>query len=316
MSGKVTVVIDKERCIGCGACVRDCPVEALGMMEGKACVTGAESLGCGHCAAVCPTDAITVGAIDEGQWRFETFTMEPTWLPWGEGDTAALVRLMASRRSCRSYRDEPVPREMLADLVKIATTAPSGTNSQKWTFTILPARRDVLFLGERVAAFFDRLNRLSESALLRGALRLVGRPELARYHERLYPTIKKGLEEWRQEGKDLLFRGASAVICVGEAPGASTGYDDALLATQNILLGAHTMGLGTCLIGFASGAMSKDASIQKALGIPPKEKVRAVIALGWPACKYLRVTGRAKVRPRWFEAPDESCERGGLENER
>ena len=40
---------------------------------------------------------------------------------------------------------------------------------------------------------------------------------------------------------------------VATAPGASSPKEDALLASQNILLAAHAMGLGTCLIGFAVG---------------------------------------------------------------
>jgi len=34
------------------------------MVDGKAAVTGDESLGCGHCAAICPTEAVTVGYIN------------------------------------------------------------------------------------------------------------------------------------------------------------------------------------------------------------------------------------------------------------
>ena len=77
--------------------------------------------------------------------------------------------------------------------------------------------------------------------------------------------------------------------------------EDALLATQNILLAAHAMGLGTCLIGFAVSAMQKDSRIKDLLKIPREENVHAVIALGHPAVTYLRLAGRKKAVSRFVE---------------
>ena len=51
-------VIDKEKCIGCGACVADCPVEAITINdEGKAVINPEKCIGCGTCSAVCPVGA-------------------------------------------------------------------------------------------------------------------------------------------------------------------------------------------------------------------------------------------------------------------
>ena len=57
---------------------------------------------------------------------------------------------------------------------------------------------------------------------------------------------------------DRLFHGAAAAILVTGRRQASCPAEDALLATQNILLAAHAMGLGSCLIGFAVEAMRRD----------------------------------------------------------
>jgi nitroreductase len=61
--------------------------------------------------------------------------------------------------------------------------------------------------------------------------------------------------------------------------------EDALLASQNILLGAHSLGLGSFMIGFAFEAIKRDKHIRKLLQIPDEESVSAVIALGYPAEK-------------------------------
>ncbi len=302
MDRNVTTIIDTEKCIGCGACVSVCPSGTLSMAGGKARVTGDASLGCGHCEAVCPTGAVRVAALSPEAVSFRTLRPDPSWLPFGAFDADALVRLMASRRSCRRYLDTPVDPAVLEDLVRAGVTAPSGTNSQKWTFTILPRPVDVRAFGERVGRFFERLNRTAEKRWLRGLLRLAGRPALDSYYREYYATVQTALAEYRASGIDRLFHDAPAAILVGSGPGASCPAEDALLATQNILLAAHAMGLGTCLIGFAVAAMKKDPSIGRFLGLPGGEVVHAVIALGHPDVTYLRTAGRKPFVLRFFQA--------------
>jgi len=111
---------------------------------GKAVVTGTYSMGCGHCEAVCPVDAIRVEAL-EHPFTLSFSAVDDRWLPHGEYDTAQLVRLMRSRRSCRNYTDREIDQNVLEDLVKIGTTAPSGNNSQLWTFSFLSSRREVCY---------------------------------------------------------------------------------------------------------------------------------------------------------------------------
>jgi nitroreductase/NAD-dependent dihydropyrimidine dehydrogenase PreA subunit len=297
----VTTVIDRERCIGCGECVRVCPSQTIEMRDGKAAVTGAHSLACGHCAAVCPVEAVRVEALDPHSFRFHSLDCHQDWLPYGAFNAGELVRLMASRRSCRCFESKAVDRALLEDLVRIGTTAPSGTNSQRWTFTILPSRPAVLALGTAVGAFFKRLNRMAQNPLLRYGLRLIGRPELADYYRDYHESVAESLADWEARGRDRLFHGATAAILVGSTPGGSCPVEDALLAAQNILLGAHALGVGTCLIGFAVSAMRKDARIQELLKIPREERVHAVIAVGHPAVTYQRLAGRKKAVSRFVE---------------
>lgn len=298
----VATIIDQEKCNGCELCVKVCPSDTISMQDGKAQVTGDRSLQCGHCAAVCPVDAIRVATIEEQSLSFNSFNLANRWLPHGEFDTARLVQLMASRRSCRNYTDRAVDRSILEDLVKIGATAPSGTNCQNWTFTVLPDRAAVAELGERIGAFFRKLNRLAERRLLRKSLKIIGKPELDNYYQEHYQSVVEGLQEWEQYGRDRLFHGAAAVIVVASRPGGSCPMEDAMLAAQNILLAAHSMGLGSCLIGFAVEAMRNDPSIKTFIKIPAEETVYAVIAVGYPNETYERLTGRKRFELRYFEA--------------
>jgi nitroreductase/ferredoxin len=299
---KVTTVIDPEKCIGCGLCVKVCPSETISMQDDKAWVTGDLSLQCGHCMAVCPVDAVRVDAIDAQSLSFNSFDLKNDWLPHGESDTARLVQLMASRRSCRNYSEKAVDRSVLEDLVKIGTTAPSGTNCQNWTFTIFPDRVAVNEFGQRIGSFFKNINRMAEKTLMRKALKLIGKPALDNYYQEYYQSVKEGLEEWERHQRDRLFHGATAVIVVASKPGGSCPREDALLATQNILLAAHSMGLGTCLIGFAVEAIQYDPTLKHFLEIPNEETVYTVIAMGYPEEEYQGLTGRKKVVMRYFEA--------------
>ncbi|SCY33197.1 nitroreductase family protein [Desulfoluna spongiiphila] len=298
MKRPIHVVIDESKCTGCGACVAICPHDTLTLAEGKAVVTGDDSLSCGHCLAVCPTEAITLTDHRPMGQSYQTFAMPDGWLAPGAFEVDKLAWLMASRRSCRHFTKDPVPMAVLEDLVHIATTAPSGTNAQAWHFTLLPDRTSVKGFAKGVLSFFQQLNRLARIAPLRGLLKLLGKPELSRYHADYHDRIEEGIASWTTQHKDLLFHGAPAAILVSCSQDASCPAEDALLASNQILLAAHAMGLGSCLIGFAVEALARDKQLRQRISLPANETVYAVIALGHPHEPYMRPSVRKPVTPR------------------
>lgn len=48
--------------------------------------------------------------------------------------SAALYEHMDKRRSVREFSDKPIPKEVIENLIKAASTAPSGAHKQPWTF--------------------------------------------------------------------------------------------------------------------------------------------------------------------------------------
>lgn len=282
-------LFDTGKCIGCGLCVADCPASVLELQGSTLSVKRLEAcLECGHCAAICKEDAVALPAQDVQTGRFSTFSPAPGSFV----DIAHLASLMQRRRSCRAFLDSTVPGKVLDDLVKLAITAPSGTNSQAWTFTVLPDRSAVEQLAAGVGDFFRRLNKLSRQPLARLVSRVVAKDALGRYYREHHASVEEALWQWDEHRVDKLFWGAPAAILIGSRPEASCPAEDALLAASHLVLAAEAMGLGTCHIGFAVAAMARSSAIGRRCGIPADETIHAVIALGYPKRRYARPAGR------------------------
>lgn len=94
-------VIDLERCLGCGTCVKACPEDGvLQLVHGQAAVVQASAcVGHAHCVAECPVGAVTLATGDLSQRRdvpvlddhLEAPTMPGVFLV-GEVTARALIR--------------------------------------------------------------------------------------------------------------------------------------------------------------------------------------------------------------------------------
>ncbi|MGM5484286.1 MAG: DUF362 domain-containing protein [Nanobdellota archaeon] len=51
--------VDSDKCIGCGACVEKCPVEAITMKDDVAVIDQDKCIDCGACKEACPQGAIS-----------------------------------------------------------------------------------------------------------------------------------------------------------------------------------------------------------------------------------------------------------------
>ena len=291
------VVIDEKLCNGCGLCAAVCPYRAIAVADNVAEYSGEPCFACGHCQAVCPRQAVRVAGLTM-KLGLETVRESEQYLAADPALAEEVVKLMRWRRSCRNYRTEPVALATLEDLARIGTTAPSGTNSQGWNFLILPERSDLLALGGLCAEFFRRLNRLAAMPPLRLLSRLFAGDALGCYYRQHRESVALALRQWDEEGRDLLFHGATAAILVTSRKSASCPAEDALLATANILLAAQAMGLGTCLIGYAVEAIAHSRALRRSLRLPLDERVYSVIALGHPAVAFSRPAGRRPLTPK------------------
>lgn len=64
--------VEKEKCTGCGICIKVCPVEAISMSNDKAKIDSVKCTDCGKCVAVCPTQAIYSDKEEKLQYSSDT----------------------------------------------------------------------------------------------------------------------------------------------------------------------------------------------------------------------------------------------------
>nr|WP_210427235.1 nitroreductase [Rhizobacter sp. SG703] len=68
--------------------------------------------------------------------------------------TAAVDAAITSRRSLRAFLPTPVPRETIEDILRVASRAPSGTNTQPWKVYVLTGE-PLQALARDITAVYD-----------------------------------------------------------------------------------------------------------------------------------------------------------------
>ena len=130
-------VIDPTRCIGSSSCVRVCPEEALGIINGKAVLTNASAcIGHGACLAACPVDAIKLvfgtekRGIDIPNVKPDFETNVPGIFIAGELGGMGLIRKAAEqgRQAVETIRSRKASGDAEFDVV-IVGSGPAGISA-------------------------------------------------------------------------------------------------------------------------------------------------------------------------------------------
>ncbi len=262
--GSLDFSVDQERCIGCEACVVDCPVLVLTMKDDTPVVVDDRAsmcLKCLHCLTVCPTGAVSIGGFDPDDC-LEMENMFP------EADKMEV--LVRGRRSVRKYQDENVEPAVMERLLQVAWQAPTGVNARGVLFTVVD---DKEIMDRLRSAVMERLAELVRADKLPEQLKFfVGFVNL-----------------WEEKGIDTLFRGAPHIVVTSAPKNCPCPEQDCMIALSYFELFAQSMGLGTVWDGLAKWAFFElmPEFIEK-LGIPVDHTLGYVMAFGKPAVEYHR----------------------------
>ncbi len=134
MEKQKAIIIDKNKCIGCGKCVRDCVGGKLKMVDGKAEFMFSRCIECGHCYAICPVGAVSMADYPNAK---DEKTVSMT-----EFDSDKLLTAMKSRRTIRQFAERAVSDEDIAKIIEAGRYCPTGTNAQDFSFIVLRSKKD------------------------------------------------------------------------------------------------------------------------------------------------------------------------------
>ncbi len=183
-----------------------------------------------------------------------------------------VIDAILQRRSVRAYTDQPVTDEQLDTVLECALWAPSGMNRQT---TVYAAIRDS-----------ELLKLLAEDDRKFGSF---GPPPGMKMPDMKPEDMPGGVPggpggPGGPQGERKLAYGAPCVILVFNQADSRHQIDPAL-GEENICIAAHSIGLGTCILG-GMGAFDDEANAKlwmDRLGIPEGYKHITSIAIGHPA---------------------------------
>ena len=188
-----------------------------------------------------------------------------------------------ARKSVRAFRPDPVPLDLVKELLVLASRAPSGTNIQPWKVHVVAGdvrrRLEEEVLAHRetnpedVRAEFPRMNKRKEP--YQGRMRKLGKE--------MYGLIgiPKGDQaaNWAQWGRNYKFFDAPVgLIFTVDKELDRMSYVDVGMFMQTFMLAAKAKGLDTC----AQGAWNNYWTVtRRVLNVPDDEYIIAGISLGY-----------------------------------
>lgn len=192
--------------------------------------------------------------------------------PTPEIDSAtaqALETLFLRRRATRSFRDEPVPAEVIDRALHLAAEAPSGYNFQPWRFLVLrsPERRALL----RAAAFDQP--KITEAPVV-----IVATADRDAWRENVDEILRT---QATRTGRDIGDPGklektkSSALGFIDQLPREVWLTRQVMIAFTYLMVAFESLGWDTApMEGFDA------AAVREKLGLPAGTEVIALLAVG------------------------------------
>jgi nitroreductase/NAD-dependent dihydropyrimidine dehydrogenase PreA subunit len=265
------ITICSDKCIKCGLCVNECPENVLLLgKHGPEEVCPQNCISCGHCVAICPREA-----IDNKKTPLINQISTKNFPKLSSEEAKNFLR---SRRSIRSYKETPVPREKLIDLVNIAHFAPTGSNLQGISYIIVDDK-DILNKAIKIT-----LEKLAKDELLN-----------KRFHHYI--------ESYDSEGIDTVLRGAPSLILAIADTDFTRGRENSIFSLAYLELYAPTIGLGSCWAGvFEKIALEDNSPMLELLNIPKGKKITGAVMVGYPKYNYPRLVDRNPLEVIFYQS--------------
>jgi nitroreductase len=189
----------------------------------------------------------------------------------------SIIKLIKERRSIRNFENKEIEKELLKEIIQAGKYAPSALNKQPWKFIIITNKNTINDLSLQIKK--ELKNTLKKRFIKKISLKELKDEELIK-HLYLFAFSKE----------DIIFFNAPALVIIVTED--KLFYDESCACcAENIMLAAHSVGIGSCWIGFAS-ILGIRKDIMKKIGVPEKHHISAAIVLGYPKDKAERASIR------------------------
>jgi nitroreductase len=200
-------------------------------------------------------------------------------------EASAVDAAITSRRSVRAFLDTPVPVQVVHDILRVASRAPSGTNTQPWRVTVLTGRSRAELSRRIVDAFNDPAQRATHTQEYAYYPTQWTSPYLERRRKvgwDLYTLLGIGKSDHdrmhRQHGRNFRFFDAPiGLIFTIDRVLQQGSWLDYGMFLQSVMVAARGRGLDTCpQAAFATF----HRLIEEFLQLPSNEMVVCGMSLG------------------------------------
>lgn len=195
--------------------------------------------------------------------------------------TISLEEVIYTTRAMRRLRTDPVPHELLSQIVEAATMGPSGNFQQNWRFYVITDREKIKEIGGLWSRIYELFRRHADEI-----------PE----------TLRKSCEYMIEH-----FRDVPAVVFAGatDFPGReanhllmTTWYASILPSVQNLMLSARARGLGTTL---TTALLAVPDDVRSIVGADHDVTFVACIPIGYPKGRFGRPTRNPTDAVAWLD---------------
>jgi len=315
-------VSESKRCIECGMYRSEYTHIHNVTYYGKVC------LACHNCEPICPQGAINMNAfyrVDEGRWATElNIPVEikdglpnplrlPRPLPFKEIESkiTETERVIYTRRSVRVFKADPVPKELVERVLEAGRFAPTAGNCVGVKFIVITDRALMNELSEATAKFLGMFTKIYNN---KGPFMMMIKRLLCRIYPNatdprpmaavtgvLSPQTGDTNTTW-----NTFFDAPVAIMVVPHALHISDPHLGMGIICQNIVLAAHSLGLGTCYVGLTTNTINKDfktkLKFKNRLRLKwPYEKPAMFVLLGYPAVQADGAVPREYPKVEWIE---------------
>lgn len=193
--------------------------------------------------------------------------------------------LVHSRRSIRGYKPDPVPRQMLEEIIEVAKGAPSSMNTQPWHLHVLTGEPLDQVRKENTENMLAGVP-VKRDFATHGAYEGIHRQRQVEVAVQLFEAMgiarddKEMRQDWVMRGFRQFDAPVSIVLTYDKVlEPASIAQFDLGAISYGICLAAWDRGLGTVIN--SQGIMQSDV-VRKHAGIPDDENIMTCIAMGYP----------------------------------